>query len=128
MGWSTNTQYAKRSDKKTFILSLMLPWKNKNIVSTCLSHSVRGNVVWSVWENTNRNTNETERFIVCDLISFFKNDSWGNKSMTEDCGPYQYSCPLKFLKMAPAHESQIAKDWRKKVIEYHQSKRISKIS
>ena len=39
----------------------------------------------------------------------------GYKPMSEDMGPYEYSCPMHFLEMVPDPKIGFSTDWREKV-------------
>lgn len=81
----------------------------------CLAYGLRGNVLWSVWEVTEKESGQQERFIQCDLIGKQRNFGWGYKGMTEDMHPIRYSCPISYLHMAPVKSEA----WRKSVRAYH---------
>lgn len=82
---------------------------------TSLAHTVRGNVVWSVIEHLDKSNNSATKYIGCFLIGSEKDYGWGYKDMTESMGPYYYSCPLRYLDMAPVTNE----GWREKVRAYH---------
>lgn len=86
-----------------------------NIKREVLSSCVRGNVLWSVVEVTNKEKSTTHRFIGCDLLRS-DSEGWGYKDMDESVHPFYYSCPLKYLEMAPVVDCE---EWRVKVREYH---------
>jgi len=79
-----------------------------------IAHALRGSVLWTVNQITHRETGDTIVFIGCDLLR--KDGEWcGYKDMDETTGPYYYSCPMKFLGMAPERNPV----WRERVREYH---------
>jgi hypothetical protein len=41
------------------------------------------------------------------------------KTMSEDMGPYYFTCPLKFIEKASEPKSEYAQAWREKVRTYH---------
>lgn len=79
-----------------------------------LAHAVRGNVLWTVNQISNRNTGGSDTFIGCDLLQK-DGEWWGYKGMDESMGPCYYTCPLKYLSLAPERNPQ----WRQKVREHH---------
>ena len=85
--------------------------------ATCLDYSLRGNVLYSVWE-----FKETgKRLIGIDTIDYDRRDNtYGYKNMSEAWHPYNYDCPLKFLKLVPEVANQ---EWRDKVISLHTAKK-----
>ena len=85
---------------------------------TPLERRVVGNRVWTLLEHEGR------RFIALDLIkSDGRGYGYGHKGMSEDMGPYYYDCPLSLLDRCTETTSQYANEWRKKVREYHASKK-----
>ncbi|WP_447859728.1 hypothetical protein [Nitrospira calida] len=109
MGWSF-TVGASRSD---IIQERTRSWSNGAVKAVCLRHAVRGNVLWTVWEQTFAD-GRTERFIGCDVLHKAE-DGWGYKGMEELMGPCYHTCPLEYLDLVPpANES-----WREKVRTYH---------
>jgi len=94
------------------------PWENNGLTARCLAHACVGNVLWTVWEHRRAN-GATERYIGCDLMAGQRGYGWGYKDMCESMGPCYYSCPLKYLDLAPEPEGPYAKGWRAKVREHH---------
>ena len=81
---------------------------------TVIAHALRGSVLWTVNQLTHRETGATDVFIGCDLLR--KDGEWcGYKDMEESVEPGYYSCPMKFLSMAPERNPA----WREGVREYH---------
>ena len=101
------------------------------ITSRCLAHCYRGGaftgVLWSVWERTFTRIGEvadpTQRWIQCDLLRYQRDYGWGYKDMEESCGPYYFSCPLKYLRMVPIEQYGGNASWRNEVREYHERRR-----
>lgn len=58
------------------------------------------NVLWAVKETT-QESGGSMRWIYCGLMYNKKGFGWGYKGMDEICGPFYYSCPMKFLDLAP---------------------------
>ena len=111
MGWFFS--YA-HTEKKHVVEDITSNFGSSNPTIRCLAHSVVGNVLWSVWEVDT--PEKAERFIRCDLLRYDRNDQcWGYKDMDEGMHPYYYSCPLRFLSMAPV----ACQAWRDNVIKYH---------
>ena len=48
---------------------------------------------------------------------------WGYKSMSEECGPYYYDCPLGFLKEASETSCETTLEWRENVRKFHAEKK-----
>lgn len=70
-----------------------------------------GNHLWVVHEDR-----KGERFIVLYLLQNQQGYGWGYKDIDESMGPYYYSCPLKFLELAPKAANA---EWREEVRKYH---------
>lgn len=82
-----------------------------------VAHCTIGNVLWTVWEDIHPGS-PPRRWIGCDLLE--KNrDGWGHKPMCESVHPYYYSCPLKYLEMAPV----ASEAWREGVRQYWDNRR-----
>ena len=117
MGWLFKSGY----NKSDLIKHLIKPEENEQRRIETLRHCVRGNVLWSVVEITEKQENRRWRVIACHLLAAHSDGfGWGYKDMQESCHPLYYSCPLKYLELVPevANES-----WREGVRSYHQRHR-----
>jgi hypothetical protein len=114
MGWYMTDQ----QDLKKFVAELIKPQRGYSYCYKTIAHSLVGNVLFSVWEF------ETEtgvsRIIRVSLLRKKRGGGWGHKPMSEDMGPFYYTCPLKFLKTVPVAN----KSWREGVVAYHEAKRM----
>jgi hypothetical protein len=98
------------------------------VKTTCLAHCYRGGVfsgvLWTVWGRSfTKDSVEvqlTERWIGCDLLRSQTGFGWGYKDMDESMGPYFFSCPLKYLHLAPIEKFGGNAEWRAIVHRYHQ--------
>jgi len=87
-----------------------------------IAHSLRGNVLWTVREKTDKDGSK-QRCIHCDVLKSHDR-SWGYMPMDETVGPCYYNCPLKFLVMVPdPPPSEFVGPWREKVRAYHAEQR-----
>lgn len=88
-------------------------------VSRVLESRLVGNSLWYVRETTRTlpdgTAGETVIWIGVDLLES-NGRGWGYKSMGEEMGPYDYSCPVEFLDLAPIPEGEYAVNWRNKVL------------
>lgn len=116
MGW-----YFSRQTRDQLIRELTAPQESERIRSEVITHTLRGNVLWSVVRVTAKQAGafdlkeaESTTFIRCDLIEG-SGGEWGHKPLDESMHPYYYSCPLGYLEMAPV-QSQA---WREGVRAYH---------
>lgn len=103
-------------------------WYNKSVLIKdrikgetafkCIAHQCKGNTLWAVWElqEDRGGIKKGKRFISCDLLRKFpRGEGWGYKDMDESMGPYQYSCPMKYLDMVPEVSNE---KWRQGVKQY----------
>ncbi len=111
MGWLF-TQGASRRD---IISCLVQPEENENRRWETITHCLRGNVLWSIIKLTKKPKNISETFIGCHVLRNEKSYGWGYKELCESVGPYYYTCPIKYLKMAPVANQA----WRDEVMAYH---------
>lgn len=127
MGTTTSSYWRSRQDvvEERIRPSLYINSLNRQIKHTCMAHSVRDSVLWTVWERVviDLNTSDcfVDRFIGCDLIRCYgrgESREWGYKDMCESMGPYYWSCPLKYLDMAPVANEK----WREGVRNWHAEK------
>jgi hypothetical protein len=81
----------------------------------CLSHCIRGNVLWTVWTIRNADGSEHVRYIGCDLMAKEFDYGWGYKDLEESSYPYYFSCPLSYLDMVP----EACPEWRAQVRRYN---------
>ena len=105
----------KYSTKQELIRHLVEGWSREGIKTTCLRHTLRGDVLWAVWERTFP-LRSPDRWISCEVLT---NSDKGliYKSMEEWDYPKHYTCPLAYLDMVP---EAVRQDWRDQVIVYHQ--------
>jgi hypothetical protein len=114
-GWST---------RRALIESLTKDESNGGFSRKVLARACVGNDLWTVVEIRRQVDNTAAiitRHICLDKMSCYtkgrgadKQTEWGHKPMSEDMGPYTYSCPLKFLDMVPEYNHA----WRLKVMAY----------
>jgi hypothetical protein len=64
-----------------------------------LDHVVRQNVLWALKES--HSPAGPIVWIYCGVMKLHRGFGWGYNSMSEDVGPFYYSCPIKFLERAP---------------------------
>lgn len=121
MGWIFS-----RQSRSELIARLIEPQETERASAKVIAHALRGNVLWSVAELTAKvedvhrdlASGQSLRYIRCDLLERSGNE-WGYKSMDESMHPYYYSCPLRYLDMAPEQ----SRDWREGVRAYHARRR-----
>lgn len=113
MGWS----YSVNSDRREIIREITAGWKSEKGSSECISKTLKGNTMWSLWRSTDPSGKVLDTYILCHLLGNGgkKGDGWGYKDMCESMGPYYYSCPLAYLKAAPV----VNQKWRDGVMAYH---------
>ncbi|MCP5348799.1 MAG: hypothetical protein H7A04_18255 [Pseudomonadales bacterium] len=116
MGW-----YYSRQTRAQLIQELIQPQEGERAYYDVIAHALRGNVLWSVVRITAKQAGifgldigETTSFIRCDLLQG-SGGEWGHKPLEESMHPYYYSCPVRYLDMAPEQ----CREWREGVRDYH---------
>ena len=91
-----------------------------------IDHTLDGDVLWTVVRVTARQAGvmglaagESVCYIGCHLLESSGGD-WGYKSLDESVHPYYYSCPLRYLDMAPVQSSE----WRERVHRFHAGRAV----
>jgi hypothetical protein len=108
--------------KRDLIQELTRDWTSLRSSGQCLASCIRGDTLWSVWEIYYAYTGHFESYIRCDLMGKMPDGGpWGYKDMDEAIHPVRYSCPLKYLDMAPS----VRPDWRDKVRVYHKARLLN---
>lgn len=120
MGW-----YFSRQTRDQLIHELIEPQEAENARSEVIAHTLRGNVLWSVVRITAKQAGvmklaagDSINVIRCDLLQG-SGGEWGYKPLDESMHPYYYSCPLRYLDMAPVQSPE----WREGVLAHHASRR-----
>jgi len=109
MGW-----YFSPQSKSELIKELTAPRETESARTRIIAHTVCDDVLWSVAEVTPKSEGAPQRHICCDLLEC-RGGMWGHKPMEEAMHPYQYSCPLDYLDMAPEQ----SRAWRDGVRAWH---------
>jgi hypothetical protein len=88
--------------------------------------SLVGNNLWALYtvsqKDVDYNPNNVlgQKVILLFRLEYFKRDKgYGYKDMCESMHPYQYNCPLKFLKEATV----TCQEWRDNVVKFHENNR-----
>lgn len=111
MGWLFS-----HSSRRELIASLIQTDDTEHYQYVTLAHALRGNVLWSVVQSTPKDLAETLRTVIHCTLMQSSGGSWGYKAMDESVQPCYYSCPRRYLAMAPV----ISLAWREKVLAHHQ--------
>jgi len=109
----TSTHNATKAD---IVRELTSSRENEHGKWVTLAHCLKGTVLWSVVEWTDKSENKVTNVIHCDLLGLDRGFGWGYKDMSEGMSPYYYTCPLKYLDLTPEVASET---WRKRVRAYH---------
>lgn len=132
--------FAGWNSRKELIAHLLEPRHSENgsvtVAAKPIAHCCVGNNLWSVWEQVKttvknvtlapgieapKTFTESYRWINVDLMARGGHPAdWGYKPVSEDMGPCEVSCPLKYLEMAPLneHHGEYAGPWRERVRAY----------
>lgn len=133
MGWT----YPYGASRQTLIQDRTKSWEREldggTVETTCLASCFRGGrfsgVLWAVWERKFEKDGVTSepdhRWITCDLIQCHGGE-WGYKDLSEACGPYYYSCPLKYLELVPMDQYGGNANWRREVHRHHDLRRAKR--
>jgi hypothetical protein len=111
MGWLFS-----HCSRRELIAALINTDETPNYHHVTLAHALRGNVLWSVVQSTPKDLSKASRTAIHCTLMQSSGGSWGYKAMDESVQPCYYSCPKKYLTMAPV----ISPEWRKKVLAHHQ--------
>jgi hypothetical protein len=102
MGWTF-----VRQTRDQLIRELLAPQASERACCEVIDHTLDGDVLWTVVRVTARQAGvmglaagESVCYIGCHLLESSGGD-WGYKSLDESVHPYYYSCPLRYLDMAP---------------------------
>ena len=122
MGWTFSNW-----TRAELIEHLTQPGETDTARYETLRFAIRGDVLWQVIRYTSKEPAVIEmvadhsfNIIGCTLLER-SSGWWGYKAMVEQAHPYYYSCPLKYLAMAPER----CPEWREGVREYHAGRRVS---
>lgn len=119
MGWTF-----VRTSRDQLIRELVAPQETERARSEVIDHVLNGKVLWTVVRVTakqagimNLAASESICIIGCNLLESAGLE-WGYKSLDESEHPYYYSCPLRYLDMAPPQ----CAEWRERVRHFHASR------
>jgi hypothetical protein len=111
MGWTSYSNYSKADVINNI----------KTMYPADMQWSLVGNNLWGLFTAI-RETERVkvgEKVILLYRLSSFGKNEYGYKDMCESMHPYQYNCPLKFLKEAVVE----CQEWRDNVVKFHESNR-----
>lgn len=110
-GWGT---------RRELVAYLTRPVDKPSYRIRTLAKAYRGMVLWTVQEITQADKVPRKGIIAYQLGGDVRNGyGWGYKDVDETMGPYQVTCPLKFLEMVPLPpDSRWAPEWRERVRAY----------
>ncbi|HEJ9055923.1 MULTISPECIES: hypothetical protein [Serratia] len=111
MGWL----FSHRS-RRELIAALIQTDDTEHYQHVTLAHALRGNVLWSVVQSTPKDTAKVAQTVIHCTLMQGSGGSWGYKAMDESVHPYYFSCPKRYLSMAP----EVCQAWREKVLAHHQ--------
>ena len=124
MGW-----FFQSGSRDELIKELIESRETEQVSARTVAHSLRGNVLWSVVHVTvkqagvpNPTAERSRCYIACDLLQKCSG-GWGHKPLNEAMHPYYYTCPLRYLRMAPA----TSPEWRERVLAYHSELKAKRV-
>ena len=125
MGWD----YCHNTTRQKLIDSAIVPFVGDTGAKVnTIAYADHGGVLWTL-RHVDYGNGKTRRGIMCSLIEG-GGRSWGQKDMDETMGPYFYDCPLYLLELAgepwpgQPHRAELANNWRKLVVEWHEEQKI----
>lgn len=116
MGWTFGPHDTPQTIEKRYTQG----WNGMQCLDHAMVREDSRQVLWAAMEYTV----DTERYpkgyrwILCVLIECH-NGWWGEKSMSEDMGPFYYSCPTRLLDLVPPPQTRLGDGWRNQVIQYN---------
>jgi hypothetical protein len=124
MGWLYNTHPQTKDSYVKEILDRSFGASGR---FTLLDHSLRGSCLWVLAQ-----PHDHEPQIGLFLLQRGSDGCWGHKDMDEGSGPYYYSCPLRWLELAPEPPCSVdghrgsGRPWRDFVREHHEQQAASR--
>jgi len=114
MGWLFG--WNSREELKTHLLKEQ---NGYNVLDSALTNLGRN--LWVVFEHPHK-----YKFICLFLLAGGKKDGFGYKPVSEDMGPCEVDCPLRFFELAPLHDQSgtYAAKWRGRVKAHHAKKSV----
>ena len=111
MGWTSFTN----TNKKEVIAEI------KSMYPSDMEWSLAGNNLWGLFELQNDTAKyvKGQKVILLYLLQSCGKNEYGYKDLCESMSPYQYNCPVKFLKAAVVQSPE----WREEVVKFHSGKR-----
>ena len=124
MGWSTGT-YPLSSQIQE--LTGEFKWDDGTpgrVLCHCYRRHTpsRGNL-WLVEEGHRQDGTKELVLSVCQLAYSQSSGLWGYARSCVADGPVELDCPLEYLDMVPATDSEYDRAWRQRVTEHHHGKR-----
>lgn len=112
MGW-----YFGWNSKEELVVDLT----GQRLMPNRKAHSVVGNVLYAVIDSEQYKCD----LILVILIKYDRQSGWGYKVMSEDMGPYYFTCPEKLLKMSSCMKPE-AVSWRENCRTYAANEKAGK--
>ena len=106
MGWSFTSHPAARGEVTREFLD---NWKSDTTPYYIKEHAWYGRS--QLWGVLRRKDTDAPVCIVEWMVSF-RRDSWGYKDLSEEMGPVDVGCPLRFLELVPLASGEDPHGWR----------------
>ena len=117
MGWTFFTGMTRQSLVQKLIAPKVYESQNgpcrEETLAHCLTRERDTEVLWAV-QRFARDAQPPRTVIVCFLLEG-SHHGWGYKDLSEGEHPYYYTCPLKYLELAP----ETCSGWRAEVRTRH---------
>ena len=126
MGWDYTS---KSSTIPMFaFFSLLMDYKREDRYFKVLDcHTHNENETYLLCESYSAKDNKIIRMVTVVLTKYVDGMfNFGYKYFGEDSGPYQYNCPLSFIKRCTEPTNGYSANWRLKVRENHAARKDKK--
>ena len=119
--------YGGYTSRNELVAEVTKSWETEHFTQVAEKKFFSGNNLWVLFAKQSKHSStDVERFIVLFKISRWGANDWAYKPISEDMGPYDYTCPLSFLDAAqhphPNGYPEGWSDWRAAVRAYHARK------
>lgn len=124
MGWTTSSYWESKQDVVKNCTSSSFWGGDRFKVH---KHTLKGGHLWVLVELLT-GEDKGKLFVTLFLIERFDGE-YGYKDIDETCGPCYYDCPIGYVNAADKSGeplSDSAKNWRKKVREYHKEQKAER--
>lgn len=111
MGWSFGWDTKQELTEYVTAAQRWTTEDGRSVYRETIKKTMRGNCLWTV-QRTQVMAQPPQELIVLYLFEYDRRSrQWGYTDMSEDCGLYYWTCPLKWFDTIPAG-TDTARKWR----------------